>query len=227
MYDALGRTEESETDTRRGIALAREAGEKQYLANGLVNLGGRLVRRGSLKEAASALEEGLALMLELGNEPYAAKAYSVLGELRRSQGATEAALAAYQASLGILERLGNRAGIQQSLLDAARRRLGDPEASRRRRRREADVAAQRARMADVVDHLVATDDSELAVMSMLRGADLQDALGHLPDGLQPVGAPRPDLRHDVIDDGHTERPDTACQWQVEIGEIDDDEGVGP
>ena len=55
------------------------------------------------------------------------------------------------------------------LLDAARQRLGDPEASRRKRRQEAAVAAEREQMADVVDHLVATDDSEMQVMSMLRG----------------------------------------------------------
>ena len=55
------------------------------------------------------------------------------------------------------------------LLDAARQRLGDPEASRRRRRHEAAVAAEREEMAEVVDHLIATDDTEMQVMSMLRG----------------------------------------------------------
>ena len=60
------------------------------------------------------------------------------------------------------------------LLDAARQRLGDPEASRRRRRHEAAVAAEREQMAQVVDHLIATDDSEMKVMSMLKGQDLKD-----------------------------------------------------
>ncbi|MDV7351614.1 RNA polymerase recycling motor ATPase HelR [Rhodococcus oxybenzonivorans] len=62
------------------------------------------------------------------------------------------------------------------LLDAARQRLGDPEASRRRRRYDASVAAERARMSDVVDDLIAADDSEMLVMSMLRGKDLQQSL---------------------------------------------------
>ncbi|HYJ66667.1 MAG TPA: RNA polymerase recycling motor ATPase HelR [Nocardioidaceae bacterium] len=62
------------------------------------------------------------------------------------------------------------------LLDAARQRLGDPEASRRRRRHEAAVAAEREQMSSVVDHLIATDDSEMKVMSMLRGQDLEDVL---------------------------------------------------
>ena len=44
------------------------------------------------------------------------------------------------------------------LLDAARQRLGDPEASRRQRRHEAAVAAERERMAQVVDDLIEADD---------------------------------------------------------------------
>ncbi len=62
------------------------------------------------------------------------------------------------------------------LLDAARLRLGDPEASRRSRRRAATLAAEQEERARVVDHLIATDDSELQVMSMLRGDDLRGAL---------------------------------------------------
>ena len=62
------------------------------------------------------------------------------------------------------------------LLDAARRRLGDPEAPARRARREAADAAERERMADVVTHLIASDDSEMQLMSMLRGQDLRTAL---------------------------------------------------
>ncbi len=61
-------------------------------------------------------------------------------------------------------------------LDAARRRLGDPQATQRARRIAAGLAAQREEMDRVVDHLVATDDSEMHLMSMLRGADLQQAL---------------------------------------------------
>ena len=62
------------------------------------------------------------------------------------------------------------------LLDAARQRLGDPEASRQRRRREAALTAEREEMNRVVDHLIAADDSDMKVMSMLRGEDLQSTL---------------------------------------------------
>ena len=64
------------------------------------------------------------------------------------------------------------------LLDAARQRLGDPEASRRKRRHDATVAAERERMARVVDDLIEAADDEYGVglVTMLRGEDFQDAL---------------------------------------------------
>src|SRR5205823_12464190 len=64
------------------------------------------------------------------------------------------------------------------LLDAARERLGDPEASRRKRRRDAAVAAEREQMARVVDDLIEAADDEYGVglVTMLRGEDFQDAL---------------------------------------------------
>jgi hypothetical protein len=64
------------------------------------------------------------------------------------------------------------------LLDAARQRLGDPEASRRKRRHDAAVAAEREQMARVVDDLVEVADDEYGVglVTMLRGEDFRDAL---------------------------------------------------
>ena len=64
------------------------------------------------------------------------------------------------------------------LLDAARQRLGDPEASRRKRRHNAAVAAEREQMARVVDNLIEAADDEYGVglVTMLRGEDFQDAL---------------------------------------------------
>lgn len=62
------------------------------------------------------------------------------------------------------------------LLDAARLLLGDPEASRRRQQQKAATAAERRRMSDVVDDLIASDDSDLKIMSMLRGQDLRSTL---------------------------------------------------
>ena len=59
------------------------------------------------------------------------------------------------------------------LLDAARQRLGDPQASRRKRRHDAAVAAEREQMARVVDNLIEAADDEYGVglVTMLRGED--------------------------------------------------------
>jgi hypothetical protein len=64
------------------------------------------------------------------------------------------------------------------LLDAARQRLGDPEASRRKRRHDAAVAAEREHMSRVVDDLIEAADDEYGagLVTMLRGEDFQDAL---------------------------------------------------
>ncbi|WP_354643695.1 RNA polymerase recycling motor ATPase HelR [Kitasatospora camelliae] len=62
------------------------------------------------------------------------------------------------------------------LLDAARQRLGDPETARRQVRHRAAVAAERARMAEVIDHLLQADDDGEGAVTMLRGRDLQDTL---------------------------------------------------
>ncbi|RBY75785.1 AAA family ATPase [Geodermatophilus sp. TF02-6] len=98
------------------------------------------------------------------------------------------------------------------LLDAARQRLGDPETSRRRRRQQAIVAAERARMADVIDRLIEADDSELLLMTSLRHQDLQDAL--VDDGALPTADP--DLlagpfAHVVVDEAQEL---TDAEWQM-------------
>ncbi|GGN49178.1 hypothetical protein FHR83_008726 [Actinoplanes campanulatus] len=64
------------------------------------------------------------------------------------------------------------------LLDAARQRLGDPDASGRARRREATAAAERERMSRVVDDLIEAADDEYGtgLVTMLRGEDFHDAL---------------------------------------------------
>jgi DNA helicase IV len=98
------------------------------------------------------------------------------------------------------------------LLDAARQRLGDPAASRRKRRQEASLAAQREQRSAVVDHLIAADDSEMLVMSMLLGDDLQNAL----DDDTAVSGTESDVlagpfAHIVVDEAQEL---TDAQWQM-------------
>jgi DNA helicase IV len=97
------------------------------------------------------------------------------------------------------------------LLDVARHRLGDPDLARRRQRARASAAATRERMADVIDDLVAADDSEMLVMSMLRMDDLRDTLVDA----NAVPTPDPDLLagpfvHVVVDEAQEL---TDAEWQ--------------
>ncbi|NOV95492.1 hypothetical protein HDG69_000045 [Isoptericola halotolerans] len=113
-----------------------------------------------------------------------------------------------------LQRTDPRAWTEADLplLDTAYRRVGDPDAARRRRRQAAAAATERARMADVVDDLIATDDSDLGVMSMLRGQDLRAALVDT----SAVPAAEPDalagpFAHVVVDEAQEL---TDAQWQM-------------
>ena len=97
-------------------------------------------------------------------------------------------------------------------LDAARQRLGDPKASRRRRRQEAEAAAEREYRAQVTENLQRGDDDwEGMLMSMLTGQDLQNSLA-TPQA--PVV--EPDLlagpfAHIVVDEAQEL---TDAEWQM-------------
>ncbi|MER7467483.1 RNA polymerase recycling motor ATPase HelR [Streptomyces sp. NPDC097981] len=98
------------------------------------------------------------------------------------------------------------------LLDAARQRLGDPESARRKRRHDAAVAAERARMADVIDDLLQADDDGEGAVTMLRGRDLQDSLVDetvLP-GADPDRLAGP-FAHIVVDEAQEL---TDAEWQM-------------
>jgi superfamily I DNA/RNA helicase len=98
------------------------------------------------------------------------------------------------------------------LLDAARQRLGDPEASRRQSRRQAAVTAQREVMDRVVDYLLETDDDPESSLIMLRGEDLRQSLFDAA----AVPSADPDLlagpfAHIVVDEAQEL---TDAEWQM-------------
>ncbi|MFE7541525.1 RNA polymerase recycling motor ATPase HelR [Streptomyces platensis] len=98
------------------------------------------------------------------------------------------------------------------LLDVARQRLGDPEAARRQRRHKAAVAAERERMADVIDNVLAADDDGEGAVTMLRGQDLRDTL--VDESALP--SVEPDLlagpfAHIVVDEAQEL---TDAEWQM-------------
>jgi DNA helicase IV len=100
------------------------------------------------------------------------------------------------------------------LLDAARQRLGDPDASRRKRRHAAAVAAEREQMDQVLDDLIEAGDDEYGggLVTMLRGEDFQDALidqTALP-GTDPDLLAGP-FAHIVVDEAQEL---TDAEWQM-------------
>ncbi|MCF6734526.1 RNA polymerase recycling motor ATPase HelR [Blastococcus sp. KM273129] len=98
------------------------------------------------------------------------------------------------------------------LLDAARMRLGDAGAVRRRQREAAVVARERERMSAVIDELIAADDSELLLMTSLRHGDLRDALVD-QDAVPAVEADplAGAFAHVVVDEAQEL---TDAEWQV-------------
>ena len=96
------------------------------------------------------------------------------------------------------------------LLDAARQRLGDPETSRRQRRHNATLAAERERMARVVDDLLTAEDSREPMVNLQR--DVQAAV---VDETAPAGTDLDRLAgpfaHIVVDEAQEL---TDAEWQM-------------
>lgn len=98
------------------------------------------------------------------------------------------------------------------LLDAAHHRIGDPEAVRTRHRQQAATLAAQEQMSHVVDHLIESDDSDMKVMSILRGQDAQNVLA----GVDVAPALPPDelagpFGHIVVDEAQEL---TDAQWRM-------------
>ncbi|MFN8124975.1 MAG: RNA polymerase recycling motor ATPase HelR [Candidatus Nanopelagicales bacterium] len=99
------------------------------------------------------------------------------------------------------------------LLDAARARLGDPELEERRRRADAALAVERARMAEVIDGLQHSDDDwERVLMSTLRHEDLRDSLVDeaVVEAAEPDRLTGP-FAHIVVDEAQEL---TDAEWQM-------------
>ena len=99
-------------------------------------------------------------------------------------------------------------------LDAARQRLGDPQASRRKRQHDAAVAAEREQMARVVNNLIEVADDEYGtgLVTMLRGEDFHDALVNdaaIPD-TDPDRLAGP-FAHVIVDEAQEL---TDAEWQM-------------
>ena len=96
------------------------------------------------------------------------------------------------------------------VLDAARLRLGDPAAVRLRRQRRAAAVLEDERRERITADLVATDQSDLGIMSMLRGDDLRDALRDQGEDDRPDPLAGP-FAHVLVDEAQEL---TDAEWQM-------------
>ena len=98
------------------------------------------------------------------------------------------------------------------LLDAARQRVGDLEAARRHREHRSAVAAERERMATVIDNLIDADDDGEGLVTSLRQEDLREAL--VDESALPVVDPdvlAGPFAHIVVDEAQEL---TDAEWQM-------------
>lgn len=98
------------------------------------------------------------------------------------------------------------------ILDAARRRIGDPDTAWKRRTRDRARERNQAVMDRVIEDLVAADDSDLQLMTSLQTEDIRDKLTadeDLPaDTRDPLAGP---FEHIVVDEAQEL---TDAEWQM-------------
>ncbi|HEX4444818.1 MAG TPA: RNA polymerase recycling motor ATPase HelR [Galbitalea sp.] len=116
--------------------------------------------------------------------------------------------------VNLLERENPRAWTIPDLpfLDIARQRVGDPEATRRIHRRDAAIVAEQVERDRVIDELIASDDSEMYLMWMLREQDFTNTLideSGLPS-VDPDSLTGP-FAHIVVDEAQEL---TDAEWQM-------------
>ncbi|WP_447943883.1 RNA polymerase recycling motor ATPase HelR [Microbacterium aurum] len=99
--------------------------------------------------------------------------------------------------------------VDLALLDAVRRAIGDPRGEARRRRARWEEAEAQRLMSDVVTDLIAADDGDLRIMSMLRGQDLRRTLAQpAASDIDPLAGP---FAHLVVDEAQEL---TDAQWRM-------------
>jgi predicted ATPase/transcriptional regulator with XRE-family HTH domain len=103
----------------QSLALCRELGDRQGIAEALGNLGRTALRRADYGAARASLEESLALCTELEHMVGMANAQFSLGVLALRQGDYVAAEARFRSSLTLNRQQGNKEGIANALEELA------------------------------------------------------------------------------------------------------------
>jgi predicted ATPase/Tfp pilus assembly protein PilF/DNA-binding XRE family transcriptional regulator len=97
------------------LALRRELGDKQNIANSLINLGTVAQEQGDQETALAFLEESLALGRELGDKRGVAIALNNMGTILKERGELDRARALQEEGLALRAELGDDWGVAMSL----------------------------------------------------------------------------------------------------------------
>lgn len=172
LYAQEGRSHDYERHTRKGIAIARDAGDVQGESHSLCNLGGALTTQRRFGEAEAAYVEAQRLAARNGLVRVQALALAGRGGLLIAQGDAPEGLPLYDAAQGLIEPLGDHFQVAYNDLMAARLVLasGDCAAALRR----IDAAAHRSAAHGLSELEVRA--SELRSESLERMGRLQEAL---------------------------------------------------
>lgn len=116
----------------QSLALYREMGNKQGVADLLRSLGTLAYEQGDYAQARTLSEESLALYREMGNVRSIAIALKDLGNALSEQGDYAAAHPLYEESLALFRSLGHRTGIATALISygSSLQEQGDPARAR-------------------------------------------------------------------------------------------------
>ncbi len=115
----MGRYAEAQQHLEECLAMARDGGDRQMVAQVLQPLGMMAFGQGDLAGARRHSEEALALAREFGNKRELAAALNALAQLDRAEGRLDAAEPLYADTLALARELDDRQSIAIALLNLA------------------------------------------------------------------------------------------------------------
>jgi predicted ATPase/class 3 adenylate cyclase len=121
---SIGRYEEAQRWLEEALSIARELGDRQWVARVLQPLGIAALGNGNLAEARSHAEEAVELAREFGDQRELAAALTGLAQIVRIQGDLDAAEPLYGMAVDIVRELGDLEGVAVCLLNLAMVSIG-------------------------------------------------------------------------------------------------------
>ena len=120
----MGHYSEARSYLQEGLAIARETGDRESVAQILQPLGMASYGQGDLGAARRYLEEALELARELGDKRELAAALNAMAQLHRVQDELDVAEGLYEQVVAIARQLGDRESIAVGLLNLAMVSIG-------------------------------------------------------------------------------------------------------